>query len=222
MADYGLQAAVKKTILYALQGAYESRCYRIYGIDLEIFEPRPPRKSEFVFKEVNPSQFGMIRQIEDMEEWLSGQVALQLEKGAYCLAAFKGEEVVSFNLVQFRQIFIPLIKMKRVFKPDEAWSEQITVHKKFRKMGLAQRHALSGFCFAQGSRHQRVLWRHPDQQRGEPPVDAEGGFQRAVRYSILETRAYPKMSTSGNQSRWASRICRHSSVGRLLLCSVTA
>ena len=79
----------------------------------------------------------LINQIEKMEEWLSGKIALKLKKGNVCLVALDEGKVAGFNLVNFGEVFIPLIKMKKFFNKNEAWSEQITVSKDYRGKGLA-------------------------------------------------------------------------------------
>jgi RimJ/RimL family protein N-acetyltransferase len=47
------------------------------------------------------------------------------------------EKVIGFNLISFGEVYIPLLKLRRALKDDEAWSEQIYIHKDFRRMHLA-------------------------------------------------------------------------------------
>ena len=58
-------------------------------------------------------------------------------RGDICIVALLKGRVIGFNLISFGEVFIPLINFKKVFKQNEAWSEHISVHKDFRKMGLA-------------------------------------------------------------------------------------
>ena len=69
--DFGISLTLKKGVHYFLKPIYEKRIYRIYGIDLDKFEPKPYNKNDFVFKRVDVNEGQLINQIEKMEEWLS-------------------------------------------------------------------------------------------------------------------------------------------------------
>jgi GNAT superfamily N-acetyltransferase len=53
-----------------------------------------------------------------------------------CIAAFDEGELAGYNLVSLGTVYMPLVKLGRRFRHDEAWSEQIAVVKDFRKKGL--------------------------------------------------------------------------------------
>jgi hypothetical protein len=76
-------------------------------------------------------------QIEKMEEWLHGKLIKKLEKNSICLVALDKEKVIGFNLISFGEVYIPLLKLRKALKGDEAWSEQISIHKDYRKIHLA-------------------------------------------------------------------------------------
>ena len=61
----------------------------------------------------------------------------KLEKGGFCLVAMDGERMAGFNLVAFGEVYIPLLKMTKKLREGEAWSEQITVLKSYRRRNLA-------------------------------------------------------------------------------------
>ena len=61
---------------------------------------------------------------------------LLLKYGGLCVVALDGEKVAGFNLVSFNEVYIPLLELKKKFRKDQAWSEQITVSKDYRKQGL--------------------------------------------------------------------------------------
>ena len=135
--DLGISLALKKGGLYLLKPIYENRIYRIYGIDLERFNPLPYADNGLISKIINASDTQLISQIEKMEEWLSGKIMPKLTQGGLCIVALDGDKVSGFNLISFGVLFIPLIKMKKFFNKNEAWSEQITVSKDYRGRGLA-------------------------------------------------------------------------------------
>ncbi len=134
--DYGFSITLGKSILYLIQPVYENRTYRIYRFELERLWDIPSKESVFAFKVIDRSDTGIIRQIEDMEEWLKGRVASMLEDGGLCLVALDGESVAGFNLVSLGKGYIPLIGLRRTLRENEAWSDQITVNKNYRCIGV--------------------------------------------------------------------------------------
>lgn len=134
--DFGIRAVFAKGIQYVLKKVYADRTYRIYRRDLCALEWPTVTPDGIAFKTVETSDIDAIRQIEDMEEWLHGMLSEILSHGL-CVAAYDGSRVVGFNLIGFNSVFISLLNMKRRLKRHQAWSEQITVHKAYRKHGLA-------------------------------------------------------------------------------------
>ncbi len=134
--DYSFSITLRKIISYLIQPVYENRTYRIYRFDMENLQEIPLRESVFAFKVIDKSDTGIIRQIEDMEEWLKGKVASMLEAGGLCLVVLDGEWVVGFNLVSLGEGRIPLIGLRRDLRENEVWSDQITVSKNYRGKGL--------------------------------------------------------------------------------------
>ncbi|GAB4367449.1 MAG: hypothetical protein Kow00128_11920 [Deltaproteobacteria bacterium] len=115
-------------------------------MDLRKYVPQTQADSGFMYRFIGPEDVGWIRQIEAMEEWLEGQVANILEKGGLCLIATKGGDLAGFNLADIGEVYMPLVNIRRVFREEEAWSVQISVDKKFRRMGLGSelRHRMFG------------------------------------------------------------------------------
>ncbi len=72
-----------------------------------------------------------------MEEWLRGELKNSLITNGICMAIIKKNKVAGFNWVTLGEGSIPLLKLRVITKQDEAWSEQITIHKDFRRKGLA-------------------------------------------------------------------------------------
>lgn len=138
MEDHGLSMACQKAALYLISPFFETRVYRIYGLDIGSSKlPSPAKQSKFTFKALQADEDDLIAQIEAMEEWLSGQIASKLSHNSICIVALDGRNVAGFNLVCFREVYLPLLSTMRVLEPGEAWSEQISVHKDYRRMGLA-------------------------------------------------------------------------------------
>ena len=62
----------------------------------------------FTFKCVDKNDDDMIVQIVDMEEWLQDELTPRLAAGnALCMAAMKGKIVAGFNLVAFKEVYVP-------------------------------------------------------------------------------------------------------------------
>ena len=136
--DHGLKAALGKSVAYLFAFAYKRSLYRLYEIDLAKDKTEAPAKLEGVeFRFLSVADAEAIQQIEDTSEWLQGSMTQKLEAGALCLAAFEQGQLAGFNLVSFGQVYMPLADVSRTFRKHEAWSEQISTVKTFRKKGLA-------------------------------------------------------------------------------------
>jgi len=134
--DFGIGGAFTKGVQYLLKSVYVDRIYRIYRRDLFAGQFPEPSSEGLVFKVIGTGDSQAIRQIENMEEWLQGQLPEIMSRGL-CVAVFDGPKVVGFNLVAFRQVYVSLLNMRKRLRADQAWSEQITVDKAYRKQGLA-------------------------------------------------------------------------------------
>ncbi|UCF30254.1 MAG: GNAT family N-acetyltransferase [bacterium] len=135
--DYGLRLTASKVSRQLVSFAFEDQTYRIYRIRLADHSMENYDDGGFTFRLVHPDEAPLIRQIEDMEEWLWNRVAEKLRSGSICLIAEEDGTVAGFNLVSFGDVEMPLVMTRRTFRPIEAWSEQITVGKDFRGRGLA-------------------------------------------------------------------------------------
>jgi ribosomal protein S18 acetylase RimI-like enzyme len=152
--DYGVFIASRKALSYLFRVVYERRVYRIYGIELKDYQPREFENRGFEFRFIDSNANGVINQIEGMEEWLQGEVKKKLERGSLCLVALDGDRVAGFNLVSFKKVSVPLIGKIEDLPSDEAWSEQITVHKDYRmhSLGSELRHRIFGELKSRGIR----------------------------------------------------------------------
>jgi hypothetical protein len=134
--DFGVCGLLSKGLQYLLKSFYVQRTFRVYRIDLST-EQFPENVPEGVLlRLIDTEDTDAISQIENMEEWLYGKVLGKLSHGL-CVVAFDGTRVIGFNLVVFGDAFIPLLNLHKHLRPHQAWSEQITVLKTYRKQELA-------------------------------------------------------------------------------------
>jgi len=136
--DYGLAPALQKSLATLVAFAYESKAYRIYRKEIDPSVDtgeQPPYPFKLHVLDTGDNAF--ISQIEEMEEWLAGKVREMLSGGSLCVLLLDGDKVAGFNLFSVGAVYMPLVKTKRTFRSNEAWSEQITVHQDYRGMGLA-------------------------------------------------------------------------------------
>ena len=135
--DYGFWTSTKKSLAFFARPIYHKKTFIIYQLNLE----NPPQakidSSSFSLILLGPEDNALIDQIEIMEEWLSGALKPLLEANGICMAIVKDKKVVGFNLATLGEGFIALLKLRTKIKENEAWSEQITIHKDFRRKGLA-------------------------------------------------------------------------------------
>jgi ribosomal protein S18 acetylase RimI-like enzyme len=136
--DYGVTATVQKSLAALVAFAYESKTYRIYRkeIDLSVDTGGPPPDT-FNLHVLEKGDSDFIAQVEEMEEWLTGKVREMLNEGSLCVLLLERNKVAGFNLFSVGEVYMPLVNVTRTFRSHEAWSEQITVHKDYRGMGLA-------------------------------------------------------------------------------------
>lgn len=135
--DYGWLVALRKSSAYLLNVFYTHQVYRIYSIDLTKAHVSADSDGHgLTFKILSIDDDRAIEQIEDVHEWLRGELKDSIKRGALCLTAFEGDFVAGFNLIRFGEVTMHLVRKRRSFRPDQAWSEQIAVHKAFRQRGL--------------------------------------------------------------------------------------
>jgi ribosomal protein S18 acetylase RimI-like enzyme len=135
--DYGLGRSIQKLVAKALSPLFEVRAYYIYVIDLRRIASGPaPAPSGIGIRFIEPDETALIAQIEDMEEWLHGRVSDKLRRGQKCLTALRGNDVAGFNLISFDTLSVPAVHLTKSLRPAECASEQITVHPKYRGLGL--------------------------------------------------------------------------------------
>ena len=135
--DYGWHITIKKTLAYLVRSVHFRQVYRIYRIKLEGTKPSEDiAERRFTFKILTVQNLDMIAQIENIAEWLRGQLTGAISAGQMCLVALDGDEVAGFNLINFDHATLVLVNLKKKLRRDFAWSEHIAVKKEFRKTGL--------------------------------------------------------------------------------------
>jgi GNAT superfamily N-acetyltransferase len=135
--NFGIWVTVKKTFYSLLNPVYRKLTYKIYLIDLNNFNRPPMRSNKFDFKFVKEDDVNIIRQIEDMEEWLHNRIIDKLNNNCICLAAIENDTVAGFLIANPKELNIPWMKYKKSLRGNECYGEQITINKQYRKMGLA-------------------------------------------------------------------------------------
>lgn len=135
--DYGLWISCKKTMAYLLRPFYQKVIYYIYELDLNKSVSQRAQNSKYIFRLIHHDEDNLIDQIEHMEEWLSGSLKNKLQHNCLCMVTLDGDKVIGFNYVAIGEGNIPLLKLKVITGPKEAWSEQITISSEYRKQGLA-------------------------------------------------------------------------------------
>ena len=144
--DYGIIVSFQKFLCSAFSPLFEIQTYLLYVVDLvKAAGDGRPANGDFVFRFIDPTEDALIAQIENMEDWLQGKLKSKLEDGQKCLVALHNNSTVAgFNLVCYTVFRIPLIKLNKPLRPFECFSEQITIHPRFRKKGLGTnlRHAV--------------------------------------------------------------------------------
>jgi GNAT superfamily N-acetyltransferase len=134
---FGLWITIKKAYYFLLKPVYRRLTYEIYFIDLNNLNQPPISNDDFVYKLVNKDDQVIIKQIEDMEEWLQNRIIDMLNNNCICLAALDNDIVAGFLIANPEEINVPWMRYKKILRANECYGEQLTVNKKYRRMGLA-------------------------------------------------------------------------------------
>ncbi|MCP4745010.1 MAG: GNAT family N-acetyltransferase [Desulfobacteraceae bacterium] len=135
--DYGFWISWKKVTAHLLKPFYQKIIYYIYELDLNTCVKKQSNDSKYVFRLIHSGETHLIDQIEQMEEWLSGSLKKKLQNNCLCMVIMDGEKVIGFNYAVVGKGDIPLLKLRILIGPNQAWSEQITISSDYRKQGLA-------------------------------------------------------------------------------------
>ncbi len=135
--DYGIWTSVKKSTSFLIKPAYHKITYIIYEINIQDIQKTEINRNDYEFKILTIEDDCFINQIEDMEEWLGGELKEILKTNGICMAVIAKDKVAGFNLMTLGEGTIALLKLRVITGSDEAWSEQISIHKDFRRKGLA-------------------------------------------------------------------------------------
>ncbi len=139
LRDFGLYITFKKSVAYLLKPLFESHSRIIYRIELEDFPDIGDSGGDCEFGLVTPEDADLIHQIETLEEWLAGRLRAMLETDALCMAALQHGRVAAFYLASFGEGIVSKLHLVLQLGENEAFGEQITVHRDFRRQGLATR-----------------------------------------------------------------------------------
>jgi len=139
LRNFGFWITFKQIMLYLTKPFYENVVLFLLSIDVENIPEDKLNRSALTFKLVNVEDTSLINSIEKMEEWLYGKVTEKLSNNSICMAILGDGELLGFYLASLGEANIPLLGLRIIFKPDEAWAEQISISKNYRRKGLATR-----------------------------------------------------------------------------------
>jgi hypothetical protein len=131
--DYGIGETLRKALSTLAGSVYLERIYRVYRRNLRTAQPAAEAPPGIEVRVIGADDAQAIRDIETMEEWLQGGVRDRLSRGL-CVAAFDGSRVVGFNIVAFREIFVPLISNIASLKSAQKVGFQFLADVRYRKV----------------------------------------------------------------------------------------
>jgi len=135
--DYGLFVCLKKAIFYLAKPIYEKTNVVLFKTDIKNIDEKELYQSNLGYKWVESKDTYIIKQIEEMEEWLTGKLESSIGNKKLCLAALKNNEAIGFYLISVSEIYLPFLCLQVLLKDDEAFGEQVTVQKKYRRQGVS-------------------------------------------------------------------------------------
>ncbi len=139
LRDYGWRITLKKGITYLFGFVFTNRTYRIHRVNLETWRQEPTPATDCVFKMLKAEDGWAIEQVEEQAEWYKGKLRNSIAAGGLCCVALQQREVVALNIIKFGEVWIPLVNVRKRFRPHQAWSDYILVRPDFRRRGLGTR-----------------------------------------------------------------------------------
>lgn len=133
--DYGFRTSFMKTMQFLIKPAYHQKEFILYELNLNAADCTCGN-GEYSFHVLRQCDTGWINQIERMEEWLQGELRNRLRTNGICMVVVKEDKVAGFNLATVGEGIIPLLRLRVITAPDEAWSLQITIAREHRQKGL--------------------------------------------------------------------------------------
>jgi GNAT superfamily N-acetyltransferase len=129
--------ALVRRIRTALTRLFTVQIQKICRLDIDPNACNQPRwENGWVCRVLHPKNEEAIAQIEQMNSWRKGELWERIAAGNVCVAALCDGKVVGFNLVTFGEVCIEKIHLRRFFRPEEAWVEQMTVRPEVHHQGL--------------------------------------------------------------------------------------
>lgn len=135
--DYGFSVTAKKSISHLLGALYSNKTYRLYRIDINNIDHEIEAHKHLTVSRVSYDDSATINEIEIMEEWLKGKLRHKIVSGSHCYVCRYDEQLAGFMLISFGLVYVPLIFLYRYFRKTHAWSEQITVKREYRSLGVS-------------------------------------------------------------------------------------
>ena len=140
LLDYGVRTALGKAAATVLSIVYEHKVCRIYRRNVLAnglpADGRRLSSLKITVMDRDHPDVDAARQIEQMEEWLEGKLEGRLRDRGICVVAQDGRTVTGFSLIAFSRAQLELVRQIRALADDEAWSEQITVRRQYRRRGV--------------------------------------------------------------------------------------
>ena len=121
--NFGIWITLKKTFYFVVKPAYKKLTYKIYFIELNNFNNLPVSNNNFIYKFVDKDDIKIIKQIEDMEEWLQNRIIDMLNSNCICLVALDKNRVVGFLIANLNELNIPWINFKKILRANDCYGE---------------------------------------------------------------------------------------------------
>ena len=135
VSDYGILHSLKRTIRFLISQVFQKPRLIIYEIDI-LNTPRKQISTKgYIFKLLEPRDVDFIYQTEEIAEYLKGKLEAKLSANGICMVVINQNKVVGFNLASIGEVYLPFLKARVITDTDEAWSDQITIHKDHRRKG---------------------------------------------------------------------------------------
>ena len=135
--DYGYWISIKQVMLYLIRPFYENVALILLSIDVNSIPEKELINDNVAYRLGNMDDASLITSIERMEEWLNERTMKRLSKHALCMLALMDQKLSGFYLANLGECDIPLIGLRLIKGLDEAFAEQITISKEYRRKGIA-------------------------------------------------------------------------------------
>ncbi|MFA5309346.1 MAG: GNAT family N-acetyltransferase [Dehalococcoidales bacterium] len=193
--DFGVWHTIFRGIMDIIFGKiFVYRKYIVYEKQLTPSAAPEIRNPAIQFSFLTANDSGMMAQIEDMSAISRDFIAERIGRTGFCIVAKNKESLAGFNLVSTGRTRIRYLNVVLNLAESDAWSEQITVSKEYRRGGLASDLRQMMFAHLAGRGYKRLIGGYVPFNVKSGLLARKLGFVETEKLTLLRIFGWKKLS----------------------------